>query len=134
MLGFIPGNFLNCAEWWEEDCDQAIPAIVFSEHYEARCVYHAYCTVKGDKDWVNVLAWAEANPAVMAKVNEYKVIVENNWLPGSKFTLNATHNRRGWGVIMHKGSETKTVVFADYPEKSHYTDEEVSVMEVLSAA
>lgn len=62
-------------QWLEEDCDWALAALAFPEHFDARSIFHAVRTIQDASDYLaEPRAWltnSDAGRALVARADAY---------------------------------------------------------------
>lgn len=135
--------------WFEEDCDWAIVALTFPEHFSVEALRGAIKTVEitckikesgqtypvKDTGWDSVAKWLKDDPEgqrIRCMVAYWEIQNKELWERGSMGTTSHLRYPEGasWRVHFHRiKDDAKRVVCMEYPEKAFYTTEELDALE-----
>lgn len=119
--------------WYEEDCDWAVVAVIFSEHFDGQSVAAAIATAQRQAGesamWAAVIKWLDVPDGAAARQKADRWLRENadHWEPGS-MSSRTSNGTDGWAVqfqqIGNRGN-SRWVDLLDYPTQATYTTEEL---------
>jgi hypothetical protein len=133
---FIP--FAGVGPWYEEDCDWAVVALVFAEHFDGRAITSAISGAKWAADnasrpdqWKQVVRWLNGDGGLVARGKADFWLAENagRWQAGS-MSSRRSDGKEGWAVHFRQiGSEaTRWVDMPGYPVSATYSTEDLDAM------
>jgi hypothetical protein len=128
---FVP--FGGAAPWLEEDCDAALAVILWPDCFSREAVYHATAQARASAylgQFVGGYFTKTARGRHVAQIADaFAAEHRQLWQRGSL----ASRPAGAWTVYFSRGTEQRTVVLADYPARTWYTDAELQALD-LSAA
>ena len=151
LYGLFPGftTYSGARYGFEEDQDWCIVALAFPEHFSEESLRAAVSTVRHSvkpfhgetyPKWEAVLAKLQSLstwPAIMDRVRLFEESVADLWEVGSMGTTDRkVYLPKSWWVILtrNRDQERRQFVFAAYPEKRRYSDEELIGLEATPKA
>lgn len=120
-------TFCGMPNWFEEHCDADAIVLVFAKYYPDNAIWSAVrSTRRYSKTNSCVLEFLEKHPELLEIFNKFEQSVVDLWEASSRCT---TKMPGIWSVHMRRGDDRKWIDMP-YPEKQHYTDEELTTFKV----
>lgn len=121
------------AGWLEEDCDAALPPLVWPEAFTDQDIHNALRSIGGRDDLPGFII-SDRYKMLLARADRFRASVAGSWEVGSMGSAPRGYPRGCWWVSIRRGSDRRDIVLRDYPTKQYLTDAELMALEAQPEA